>query len=122
MCLSINCWGLSNQQCAALVREVKSMQSAQSQLLQSMIDKDLMLARSLELQALNVEKNKVFSGTLVASLKRSAKNLKDHHRSEQKIIDRYEVLSSRVYSNVVDCLARLDFSKEIRATNQLSGL
>jgi hypothetical protein len=122
LCVSIHCWGLSNQQCVALVYEVKSMQIAQSKLLQSMIDKDLMLARSLELQAQNVEKNKVFSKTLVMSLKRSATNLKDHHKNEQKIIDRYEALSNRIYTNVLDCLVRLDLNKDLGLRNQLSGL
>ncbi len=87
-----------------MAADLKSMKTAQTQLLTSMVNKDLALARSLDLQAENVQKNRVYSAKLVSSLKRSADNLRDHHKSESKIIDRYEKLTAQLLGQVIDCL------------------
>ncbi len=106
-----------------MAADLKSMKAAQTHLLTSMANKDLALARSLDLQAENVQKNRVYSAKLVSSLKRSANNLRDHHKNESKIIDRYEKLTTELLGQVIACLTAPDaVAKNAGSRNPLTGL
>jgi hypothetical protein len=113
----------ADQDCDKLSSELLSMKNAQTQLLSSMVNKDLALARSLDLQAENVQKNRVYSEQLVSSLKRSANNLRDHHKSEAKIIDRYERLTAQLLTKVIGCLSNpTKVGKNAGSRNYATGL
>lgn len=97
-----------SSKCQSLVEDLKAMRSAQSQLLQSLGERNEMFAKVLDQNAEKLENTM----TVRRSLKRtdlqglhvSARTFRQHQTQEKALIRRFEKASSELLDQVQSCL------------------
>lgn len=101
---------LASNQCAELAEDLKAMQTAQKQLLQSLSRKNGTMASVLDQNAQKLEKKMKTQRALKRSdlnpLKASANSFRGHERREAQIIEQFERASDSLLDQVQVCLVQ----------------
>ena len=90
--------------CAELNQDLRSMQKAQSSLLDSMVNKNDSMASTLDQYAENFNSQKAVRTTDVVSLKRSAEAFRSHKAREQKLVSRFQSKTDELLGQIEQCL------------------
>lgn len=94
--------------CAELAEDLKAMQSAQKQLLQSLAKKNETIAQVLDQNATQLEKRMAKNRTLkrsdLQSLRVSARAFRGHDKRETALVTRFEKASNELLAQVQICL------------------
>jgi hypothetical protein len=100
---------IAASKCDDLIQEIKSMQNAQKQLLQSLSQKNEMIATVLDQNADKLEKKMTVQRALkksdLYSLRVSAKAFRNHEQRESALIERFEKASAELLDQVQTCIA-----------------
>ncbi len=101
--------GNSSNKCENLIQDLKSMQGAQKELLQSFMKKNETMAEVLDQQADRLEKNLVLHQSLkkydLSPMHVSAEAFRSHRVKEAQIVDRFGKASGELLEQVKACLA-----------------
>jgi hypothetical protein len=89
--------------CSQLIQELKSMQMAQIQLLDSMSRKDDDFAKVLRQQSVRME-NHVPKKSDVLSLANAATAYEQHGEKQKDLVRRFKIASAELLLKVSDCL------------------
>lgn len=99
----------AQSQCASLAEDLKAMQSAQRELLQSLSDKSGLMASVLDQSAEKLEKimakNRGMKRSDLSSLRMSAKAYRNHEQREKVLISKFQRASDGLLDQVRSCLA-----------------
>lgn len=96
--------------CSDLVNDLKAMQKAQSELLNSFQRKSQSIASTLDIHAENLRKKAQIKGKLksneIGILNRSADALRHHQAKEAELVGRFEKASAQLLDQVQTCLIK----------------
>ena len=102
-------WAATNaDQCSALVKELKAMQSAQKQLMSSFLRKNETMAQVLEQNAHRLDaemtRHRSIKRSDLKALRVSAQTFRGHDEKERALVSRFEKASAQLLVQVQDCL------------------
>lgn len=99
----------TSQRCEGLSQDLKAMQSAQRQLLQSLGQKNQIIATVLDQSAKQLEtimsRQRTLRKSDLASLHLSAKAFRGHEKRETALIAKFQQASDELIEEVQSCLA-----------------
>lgn len=101
---------VQSKSCVELIKDLKGMQQAQHQLLQSFLQKGDSIANTMDQHSQNLKLSQSRNGKLKKTdfqgLSRSAEALRKHQTKEADLISRFEKASDSLLDQVQDCLQK----------------